>query len=121
MISYIWESFRRAFNKSWSKLGMAVNLLLSAIAILAYIILRRPTPSEVVGGELVLAIWILLAIYIVTFVIYFIWEIQFVFPRIKLEKRNTRDGAYIVIWNNEISDLTDVDIELFERKWISRD
>ena len=100
---------------------MAVNLLLSAIAILAYFIVRRPRPGEIFGGELVLAIWILLAVYIVTFFIYFIWEVQFVFPRIRLEKRNTKDGAHIVIWNNEILDLTDVDVELFERRWISKD
>jgi len=100
---------------------MAINLLLSAIAILAYIIIVKPSYNEIVEGELILAIWLLLVVYVFTFFIYVIWELQFVFSRIKIEKRNTKDGAYIVIRNNEIFDLTDLVVELFERKWIYGD
>lgn len=121
MRSYIFESIHRAFTKSWSKLGMAVNLLLSLIAIVAYIIVRRVTIGEILVGELVLAIWILLVVYTFTFSIFLIWEVQYIFPRMELEKRNTMDGAHVVIWNKEIRDLTDLDVELIGRKWISKD
>lgn len=100
---------------------MAVNLVLSAIAISAYFIVRHPTIDEVLGGEIVVAACILLLVFLLTFVIYILWEMQAVFPNIRLEKRNTYRGAELVIWNNEPLGLTELSVEILRKTWIARE
>jgi hypothetical protein len=117
---YIWEIISKAWNKSWGKLGFAVNFLLYIIALLAYIIVRRPTLDEVLWGEIMVAVWIFMAVFLFTFVIYITWEMQAVFSNVHLEKRNTRLGAVIVIWNNEPLDLTELSAEILRKTWVTR-
>ena len=121
MRQYVWNVIVSATKKSWGKLGMAVNLALSAIAILAFLIVRKPTVNDLIGGELVLAIWLMVAAYVVTLIPFIAWELQAVFPNLKVEKRNTMRGAKMVIWNNNVFDLTELSVEILQKTWVTRE
>jgi len=111
---YVAEAIFKAFEKSWSKLGMGVNIGLSLFSLAVYSLTNLPTI------DLVRAAILVLVVFLFTLCIYIVWELQAYFPDIHVRKRNTLEGAEIVITNDEVVDLTDLEVEIFSSAWVSK-
>ena len=86
-LGFIAITCSRAWGKSWSKLGLGVNIITSIITLLFYFLFEWPT-IDIKRG-----LFLTLSVFICTFVIYCIWGLQAVFHNVQLEKRNTARGA----------------------------
>ncbi len=114
-LDYISIGFSRAWQKSKSWLGVGSYVLMEVVGFIVYTSLNFDT------FEIWQSVIVFLAMLLFTFSVFIVWELQFSFTQmIDIRKRNTMHGAIIEIWNNEVLDLTDLDVEIFEKKWITR-
>lgn len=114
-LDYISIAVSRAWQKSKSWLGVGSYVLMEVVGFIVYTSLNFDT------FEIWQSVMVFLAMLLFTFSVFIVWELQFSFTQmIDIRKRNTMHGAIIEIWNNEVLDLTDLDVEIFEKKWITR-
>src|SRR5215208_5956219 len=113
LLDHIASACFRAWHTSWSKLGFGVNIFLSLVMWSLYALLSWPVVD--VGRSALVIIFV----FILTFAIYCVWEIRATFPNIRLEKRNTLHGAEILIWNNDVVDLTDLNVDIIQKTWVT--
>jgi len=93
---------------------MGINIGLSLFLWAAYFLAELPT------ADVSKSLLVVVTVFGFTFVIYVVWELQAHFPEIVVTKRNTIDGAELAIFNNDVVNLTDLEVELLKRQWISR-
>ena len=113
MAIYILNAINRAWHKSFTGLGWGINIILAVLMLLIYFLINLSTFDAKIALALVIFV------FIWTFINYTIWEMQAIFVDVKIMKRNTMDGAEIVIWNNEIVDLVELEVQLLEMIWVT--
>lgn len=114
-LDHIASACSRAWHISWSKLGLGVNIVVAIIMWAFYALYNWPVIDAARSSIIVLFV------FVATFVIFSIWEIRAVFPNVRMEKRNTMHGAELLIWNDEVVDLTDLSVDIIQKTWISRE
>lgn len=111
---YIAESIFKAWEKSWTKLGFGLSISTSLLGLLIYVL------ADLDSVDLVWSLLVIFFAFVLTFVNFVVWEMQAYFPNIAVQKRNTAEGAEIVITNCEVVDLTSLEIELYKKYYVTK-
>lgn len=114
-LDFVAVGVSRAWQKSKTWLGVGSYILMELVGFIVYMSLNYET------FELWKSAIVFIAMLFFTFAVFLVWEMQYAFTQmIDIKKRNTMHGAVIEVWNNEVLELTDLDVEILDKVWITR-
>lgn len=111
---YVFEAFMSALRKSATFVGLGLTFVISLVSWAISPIFNLKIDD--IGQGLILVC----VAFVFVLVTRFTWEIQAYFPDIVVNKRNTSEGAEIVIFNNEAVYFTNLEVEIYKKTWISK-